>query len=76
MREESVKQRLVRILAEDKGTIGAETEAAARRDFLRVAREYFDTETLDLKVDCERGGYRVDISFRASRVKNFTTLKS
>ena len=75
MKEESTKQRLVRLLAEDKGAISAQTEAAARRDFLRVAREYFDTDGLDLKVDCEKGEYRVNISFRSIRVKNFTILK-
>ena len=76
MREETTKQRLVRLLAEDKEPINAKTEEAARRDFARVAKEYFETDgELVFKVEKEKNDYRVAIGFRAVRVKNFTPLK-
>ena len=76
MKDATAKQRLVRLLAEDKETINSQTEAAARRDFSRVAKEYFETDgELLFKVEREKNAYRVQIGFSADRVKNFTPLK-
>ncbi len=76
MKDATAKQRLVRLLAEDKETINSQTEAAARRDFSRVAKEYFETDgELLFKVEREKNLYRVQIGFSAVRVKNFTPLK-
>lgn len=76
MKDATAKQRLVRLLAEDKETINSQTEAAARRDFSRVAKEYFETDgELLFKVEREKNAHRVQIGFSAVRVKNFTPLK-
>ena len=76
MKDATAKQRLVRLLAEEKETINSQTEAAARRDFSRVAKEYFETDgELLFKVEREKNLYRVQIGFSAVRVKNFTPLK-
>ena len=76
MKDATAKQRLVRLLAEDKETINSQTDAAARRDFSRVAKEYFETDgELLFKVEREKNLYRVQIGFSAVRVKNFTPLK-
>ena len=76
MKDATAKQRLVRLLAEDKETINSQTEAAARRDFSRDAKEYFETDgELLFKVEREKNAYRVQIGFSAVRVKNFTPLK-
>ena len=76
MKDATAKQRLVRLLAEDKETINSQTEAAARRDFSRVAKEYFETDgELLFKVESEKNAYLVQIGFSAVRVKNFTPLK-
>lgn len=76
MREQITKNRLSRMLAEDKEGMNLETEQSAIRDFQRVADEYFETENkARLTVKKENGGISVTLTFRAVRVKNFSMLK-
>ena len=71
---EETGQTLARLKTSAEGL--SQTEAAARRDFSRVAKEYFETDgELLFKVEREKNLYRVQIGFSAVRVKNFTPLK-
>ena len=70
------RKRIARLLDHDKEDMNDESRAAAARDFGRVAREYFDVEGEPvLTVGRDRDGFGVTLTFRAARVKNFTTLK-
>ena len=75
MKSKTTKERLNRLITEDREEINDGTRAAALLDFTRVAREYFDTENVEMNIKRAKGGTDVSVSFRASRVKNFTTLK-
>lgn len=70
------KQRLVNVLEQDKEEINEPTREAAKCEFSQLAEEYFETEG-DCRLDVKRvkGGYEVNVSFRAVRIKNFTVLK-
>lgn len=70
------KQRLVNVLEQDKEEMNEPTREAAKRDFSQLAEEYFEKEG-DCKLEVKRakGGYEVNLSFRAVRIKNFTSLK-
>ena len=70
------KERLCRMLEADKEELNEESRAAALCDFTRVAKEYFETDgDLSLQAVRVKGGTEVKISFRATRVKNFSALK-
>lgn len=70
------KQRIARLLEQDKEEMNDETRAAATRDMRRVAQEYFELDGgVTLTVGRDKTGFSVAFSFRASRVKNFTALK-
>ena len=70
------RQRLSQLLKQDKEEMNDESRAAAMRDFKRVAEEYFELEGgVALTMGRDKNGFTVSVSFRASRVKNFTTLK-
>lgn len=74
MKEEE-KKRIGELLHRDKTVISDAVEAAVVRDFARVAGEYFELDggiTFSMRED--KGASCVSISFRATRVKNFTTL--
>ena len=74
MKEEE-KRRIGAMLHRDKAVITDEAEAAAVRDFARVAAEYFELEGgVAFSMREEKGKSVVTLSFRVSRVKNFTTL--
>lgn len=69
------KQRLEALLHRDKAIISDACEAAAVRDFARVAEEYFQLDgELTFALREEKNGAVVTVSFRVVRVKNFTTL--
>ncbi len=76
MYEPHAKQRIARMLAQDKEDMNEESRAAALLAFERVAAEFFEREG-ETAFTVKRGkrGYEVSLSFRASRVKNFTALK-
>lgn len=70
------RQRITYLLEQDREELNTESRAAAERDFLRVAGEYFETEgKLSLAVAKEKRGFSVTVTFRAGRVKNFTPLR-
>lgn len=74
MKEEE-KRRIDDLLHRDKAIITDAVEAAAVRDFARVAGEYFELDGgVVFSMREERGKTTVSISFRITRVKNFTTL--
>ena len=63
------------MLNDDKEEINDATRAAVLSDFTHVAKEYFDTDRVSLNIKKGKSGTDVAFSFKASRVKNFTTLK-
>ena len=70
------KQRISRMLELDKEELNAPSRAAAVKDFGRVALEYFETDAQPvLNVVRDKKGFSVQLTFHASRVKNFTVLK-
>ncbi len=73
MKEEM--RRLEDLLRKDKAIITDEVEAAAVRDFAHVAQEYFDLDgRVAFSLREEKSGGVVTITFRITRVKNFTVL--
>lgn len=75
MKSENTKQRLKKLLSEDREEMNEATRAAALAEFSRVAREYFETQHVDMNMKRGKNGTDVNVTFRASRVKNFGTLK-
>lgn len=76
MKEEGALRRLNAMLEADKEGINEESKRAALRDFGRVAKEYFDLDgELSLKAERGKSGMQVTLSFRAVRIKNFSSLK-
>ena len=76
MKVTETKERLAGMLAENRDDMNAATKEAARKEFVRVATEYFETDgDLNLQIAHAGSGYKVTVTFRALRVKNFTTLK-
>lgn len=75
MKRETTKQRLNKILTEDREEMNEATREAATAEFTRVAREYFETDDVTMTMKRGKGGTDVTVSFRATRVKNFTILK-
>ncbi len=70
------KERLENLLRRDKAVISEECEEAAVRDFAHVAEEYFELDgEMGFSVREDRGKTLVTVSFRVSRVKNFTRLR-
>ena len=69
------KKRIGELLHRDKAIITDAVEAAAVREFTRVASEVFELDGgITFSMHEERGKSCVSISFRINRVKNFTTL--
>lgn len=70
------KERLENLLRRDKAVISEECEEAAVRDFAHVADEYFELDgEMGFSVREDRGKTLVTVSFRVTRVKNFTRLR-
>ena len=70
------KERLENLLRRDKAVISEECEEAAVRDFAHVAEEYFERDgEMGFSVREDRGKTLVTVSFRVTRVKNFTRLR-
>ncbi len=70
------KERLENLLRRDKAVISEECEEAAVRDFAHVAEEYFELDgEMGFSVREDRGKTLVTVSFRVTRVKNFTRLR-
>lgn len=63
------------MLNEEREELNDATKAAAQADFKKVAREYFETDDVLLSMKRGKNGTDVTVSFRATRAKNFTTLK-
>ena len=75
MKSETTKQRLDKILIEDREELNEPTRCAALAEFSRGAREYFETDAVDMNLKRGKYGTDVNVTFRATRVKNFTVLK-
>lgn len=74
MTREATKLRLNRMINETVD-INDETRAAAKRDFIHVAEEYFDTDGVDFSLKKGKSGLEVSVSFHARRVKNFNAVR-
>ncbi len=73
--KEGSRERLENLLRRDKALISEECEAAAVRDFAHVAQEYFDLDgRVSFSLREEKNGAFVTLTFRITRVKNFTVL--
>ena len=69
------KKRIDDLLHRDKAVITDAVEAAAVREFARIAAEFFELDgDITFSMREEKGKSFVSISFRITRVKNFTTL--
>ena len=69
------KKRIDDLLHRDKAIITDAVEAAAVREFARIAAEFFELDgDITFSMREEKGKSFVSISFRITRVKNFTTL--
>lgn len=75
MKSDNTKQRLNKLLTEDREEMNEATREAALAEFSRVAREYFETQHVDMNVKRTKNGTDVNVTFRASRVKNFGVLR-
>lgn len=75
MKVTETRERLAGMLASNRDDMNAATKEAAKREFSRVAGEYFETDGEPAFEIVRAGsGYKVMVSFRAVRIKNFTTL--
>ena len=73
--QRNAKYRLERMLDRDKEEMNEASRNAALSDFLRVGNEYFDAEPgAKLTIKRVKGVYEINFSFRAYRVKNFSTF--
>ena len=69
------KKRIDDLLHRDKAIITDAVEAAAVREFARIAAEFFELDgDITFSMREEEGKSFVSINFRITRVKNFTTL--
>ena len=69
------KKRIDDLLHRDKAIITDAVEAAAVREFARIAAEFFELDgDITFSMREEKGKSFVSINFRIARVKNFTTL--
>lgn len=69
------KKRIDDLLHRDKAIITDAVEAAAVREFARIAAEFFELDgDITFSMREEKGESFVSINFRIARVKNFTTL--
>lgn len=75
MKKETTKNRLRQMLNDDREEINDATRAAALADFTHIAREYFETENVLMNIKKGKATTDVAVTFKATRVKNFTTLK-
>ncbi len=75
MKRETTKLRLKKMLEDDKEEINDATRAAVLADFTHIAKEYFDTENVNLNLKKGKSGTDVTVSFKATRVKNFASLR-
>ena len=70
------RQRLKKLLENDKSELTEASRAAALAEFKRVANEYFETNGgFLLTTQQGRQGTEVILTFRIVRAKNFTTLR-
>lgn len=75
MKEEE-RARLMRLIGQDREGLNAESREEALKDFLIVAREFFEvTGEPEFTIVKERKGFDVTLRFKADRVKNFTAIK-
>lgn len=70
------RDRIERMLEQDKEELNEPSRLAAVKDFTRVTDEYFEREgEPHLKLERDKRGFTVTLMFRARRVKNFSVLK-
>ncbi len=75
MRRETTKQRIDKLINEDCEEMNEATRAAAIAEFSRVAHEYFETDDVAFNMKKLKNGTDVSVTFRATRIKNFTLIK-
>lgn len=75
MKKETTKIRLKQMLSDDREEMNDATKAAALADFTHIAKEYFETDNVAMNVKKGKSSTDVSVTFKATRVKNFTPLK-
>lgn len=75
LKRETTKNRLNRMINEEREELNEATRAAAVADFTRIAQEYFEAGAVSMQLKKGKNGTDVTVSFRAARAKNFTSLK-
>ena len=75
MKKETTKIRLKQMLSDDREEMNDATKAAALADFTHIAKEYFETDNVAMNVKKGKSSTDVSVTFKATRVKNFTSLK-
>lgn len=74
--EKKQLRRVFEVIQSDKAVMSDGCRALIEQDLTRKLSEYFDMTTpANMQVVCERGIYRVAVTFEAERVKNFNVLK-
>ena len=74
--EKKQLRRVFEVIQSDKAVMSDGCRALIEQDLTRKLSEYFDmTTAANMQVVCERGIYRVAVTFEAERVKNFNVLR-
>ena len=64
------------VIQSDKSVMSDGYKSLVLQDFAKTFGEYFELNGLpDMEIVCERGVYKVTVSFEADRVKKFNVLK-
>ncbi len=64
------------VIQSDKSVMSDGCKALVLQDFAKTFEEYFELNGLpDMTIVCEKGVYKVNVTFEADRVKKFNVLK-
>ncbi len=68
--------RIKNIVGNGKTVVGESVKSVIIHDFERTLQEYFELSSVPkMEISYENGGYNVEISFLAERIKQFSVLK-
>ena len=64
------------VIQSDKSVMSDGCKALVLQDFAGIFEEYFELNGLpEMNIVCEKGVYKVSVTFEADRVKKFNVLK-
>lgn len=64
------------VIQSDKSIMSDGCKSLVLQDFAKTFEEYFELNGLpEMEIVCEKGVYKVSLSFEADRVKKFNVLK-